>query len=40
MDVFLEELGKYRRALEEKDAACLTQLLDEGRRRKREVDGP
>lgn len=39
LDQLIGELEKYRRALEEDDRDSLTALLDEGRRRKEEVDG-
>lgn len=40
MDVFLAALQQYRDALEKQDAIALQELLEEGRQRKREVDGP
>lgn len=40
MDVFLSAVQQYRDALEQQDAASLRQLLEDGRQRKREVDGP
>jgi prephenate dehydrogenase len=40
MDVFLAAFQQYRDALEQQDATTLRQLLEEGRQRKREVDGP
>ena len=40
VDVFMEELGRYRAAIEAADAKMLRKLLDDGRMRKREVDGP
>jgi prephenate dehydrogenase len=40
MDVFLSEMQQYREALEHQDLETLRQLLEEGRQRKREVDGP
>ena len=39
LDTLLENLNACRMALEEKDREMLTQLLDEGRRIKEEVDG-
>ncbi|MBE6982694.1 MAG: prephenate dehydrogenase [Ruminococcaceae bacterium] len=39
LDVYIENLCKYRKALDNKDEAGLIALLDEGRRRKEEVDG-
>jgi len=39
LDWFLDAMQQYRDALEERDAERLWQLLEEGRRRKREVDG-
>jgi len=39
LDVFIESLKKYRKALEEQDRETLEALLDEGRRIKEEVDG-
>ncbi len=39
LDFYIESLSKYKQALENEDAAALTFLLDEGRRRKEEVDG-
>ena len=39
LDSFLESLSRYRAALEQGDRETLTRLLDEGRRRKEEVDG-
>jgi prephenate dehydrogenase len=40
MDLFISSLSQYRDALEQMDAPALRQLLEEGRQRKREVDGP
>jgi len=40
MDLFISSLSQYRDALEHMDAPALRQLLEEGRQRKREVDGP
>ena len=39
IDFFLKSVGQYRQALENRDRAALLTLLDEGRQRKREVDG-
>lgn len=39
LDAYLESLQAYRAALENHDIDTLTVLLDEGRRRKEEVDG-
>ncbi len=39
LDAYLESLQTYRDALEKRDTAALIALLDEGRRRKEEVDG-
>ena len=39
MDVLIENLTQYRDALANRDRAELYRLLDEGRRRKEEVDG-
>lgn len=39
LDTCLRSLQAYRKALEEHDMDTLTALLDEGRRRKEEVDG-
>ena len=40
MDLFISSFSQYRDALEQMDAPALRQLLEEGRQRKREVDGP
>lgn len=40
LDVFLASLGQYRDALEAGDADSVRRLLEEGRQRKKEVDGP
>ena len=40
LDGYITALGAYRDALEAMDAATLCRLLEEGRQRKREVDGP
>ncbi len=39
LDVYIENLQKYRNSLEACDKQGLIRLLDEGRRRKEEVDG-
>jgi len=39
LDTFLTHLGEYRDAMAHDDLPALTRLLDEGRRRKEEVDG-
>lgn len=39
LDFFIDSLQQYRRAISDKDSATLIQLLDEGRKRKEEVDG-
>jgi len=39
LDIFIEELQKYRGAIAGGDGQCLEALLDEGRRRKKEIDG-
>ena len=39
LKTYIEELNKYRQALESNDLVTLTALLDEGRKRKEEVDG-
>ncbi len=39
LDTYIESLKTYRLALEARDTAELTRLLDEGRQRKEEVDG-
>ena len=39
LDYLIDSLGQYRRAISERDAAGLEQILDEGRLRKREIDG-
>ena len=38
LDLLIENLGEYRDALERRDAGKLEQLLEEGKRRKEEVD--
>ena len=40
IDFFLRSMAQYREALEQRDKTRLRALLDEGRLRKREVDGP
>lgn len=39
LDFFIESLQDYRKAIEAQDADQLIRLLDEGRKRKEEVDG-
>ena len=39
LDIFIAHLGEYRDAMQRDDLPALTRLLDEGRRRKEEVDG-
>lgn len=39
MDILLQNLAAYRQALADGDFGALSALLDEGRRRKEEVDG-
>ena len=39
LKTYIEELTKYQKALESGDLSGLTALLDEGRKRKEEVDG-
>lgn len=39
LDILIKSLGEYREALASGDAGTLYRLLDEGRRRKEEVDG-
>ena len=39
LDILSENLNAYRKALAEQDLPTLTKLLDDGRRRKEEVDG-
>ncbi len=39
LDGLINQLSCYRQAIDENDSAALIQLLDEGRRRKEEVDG-
>lgn len=39
LDTIIKALGEYRKAMEEGDRETLISLLDEGRKRKEEVDG-
>lgn len=39
MDILIDNLQQYKQALQQSDGARLEQLLDDGRRRKQEVDG-
>lgn len=39
LDIYIKNLSKYRNAIENNDQAELIALLDEGRKRKEEVDG-
>jgi prephenate dehydrogenase len=39
LDTYIRSLEAYRAALQAQDMAALTALLEEGRRRKEEVDG-
>ena len=39
LDTYLENLSAYRKALAEEDEAGLIALLEEGKKRKEEVDG-
>lgn len=39
LDVFIENILKYKKAIEDNDREGLVALLDEGRKRKEEVDG-
>lgn len=39
LDQYIESLSQYRSAIEDHDAETLIRLLDEGRKRKEEVDG-
>ena len=39
LDILSENLNAYRKALAEQALPTLTKLLDDGRRRKEEVDG-
>jgi prephenate dehydrogenase len=40
LDTFLLSMAQYRDALERSDAETMRQLLEDGRQRKRKVDGP
>ena len=39
LSLYIDNLQKYKQALENEDQAYLIRLLDEGRKRKEEVDG-
>ena len=39
LNTYIESLKTYQKALQEQDMDALIRLLDEGRRRKEEVDG-
>ena len=39
LDFLIEKLGEYRAAIAENDYDTLVRILDEGRRRKKEIDG-
>jgi prephenate dehydrogenase len=39
LDTYIDSLNAYKKALEEDDLETLITLLDEGKRRKEEVDG-
>jgi prephenate dehydrogenase len=39
LDYLIESLNKYRSAIENNDLPTLTSLLEEGKKRKEEVDG-
>ena len=39
LDCLMDRLMAYRAAIAESDAAALTQLLEDGKKRKEEVDG-
>lgn len=39
LDFLMEKLGEYRDAIKENDAETLIRILDEGRMRKKEIDG-
>lgn len=39
IDVLIDALGQYRKALQENNSAQLCQLLEDGKQRKQEVDG-
>ena len=39
IDCYIEHLSQYKAAMEQNDEEELTRLLDEGKKRKEEVDG-
>jgi prephenate dehydrogenase len=39
LNTYIENLNAYKKALQSQDIAALTALLEEGRKRKEEVDG-
>ena len=39
LDILIDSLNQYKAAIEHDDSALLIQLLDDGRKRKEEVDG-
>ena len=39
LDILIDSLGQYRAAIENGDEETLIRILDEGRKRKEEVDG-
>ena len=39
LDFLIDRLGEYRKAIAENDAETLIRILDEGRMRKKEIDG-
>jgi len=39
LDFLIDRLGEYRKAIAENDAETLVRILDEGRMRKKEIDG-
>jgi len=39
LDFLIDRLSEYRKAISENDAQTLERILDEGRLRKREIDG-
>lgn len=39
LDFFIQELSRYKTALQDMDSATMLELLDEGKKRKEEVDG-
>ena len=39
LDWLMDSLSQYRTALEQEDLSALTQLLEDGKKRKEEVDG-